>query len=183
MVVRRREFGHEHDDELDLAMTTTTAEAIIDQAIAVILDLTPLSAAGLKFDRSPRRYPLRDWAAKAPDSAITRKFEIRTDGALVEPEHEDIACRRVMQPMLIQIAYAPKLLALYGPDDLDDLEDIIETDGKQIRDALYPTGGLCGDGHIATVVNPLPLERFSDDVWFQPLAVEAHFWVGQSLTF
>lgn len=161
-------------------MTTTTAEAIIDKAIAVLRGLSPLTASDLRFDRSPARYDLRTWALQAP---CTRRFEIRTDGDRVDPEDTDISVLRVMQPMLITVAYSRKLVGTYGIADLNDLEDVVETDAKQICDALYPTGGLAGDGHIATVPTIGDLDRAHDEVWFQAIPVEAHFWVAQSLTF
>lgn len=168
-------------------MTTTTIEAIVAKTIAVIAGLTPLITDKPRFERAPLRYPLRDWALKTgAASALTRKFEVRAVDAQDDPDRDDrqsdLGVMRVTQPMLVTIAYSTQILGLYGLDDLDDLEDVMETDAKQIRDAIYPTGGIAGAGHQGTKVTPEEPDRANGAVWFQPLTCTAEFWVAQSLT-
>lgn len=169
-------------------MTTTTAEAIVAKTISVIGGLTPLITDKPRFVRAPLRYPLRDWALRqaGTGSAITRLFEVRTVDAQDDPDRDDrasdISVMRVSQPMMVTVAYSTQILAAYGLDDLDDLEDVMETDAKQIRDAIYPSGGIVGAGHQGTKVSIEEPDRTNAAVWFQPLALTAEFWVAQSLT-
>lgn len=161
-------------------MTTSTLAEIIAKIATVITALTPGALSAQRFDRAPRRYPLRLWAPQQGASTATlRKFEINRVGPRQDPGVIDPTAYFVNRDVLVTVAY-PVLPALYGRNDLDDLEDIVEADALQIRDALFSPTGLASAAHQETVVVVEDLDRSDDDVWFQPFTLTVKYFSPQT---
>lgn len=163
-------------------MATTTFAAIRDNYITLIEAITPSTHDGSdkKFKRSPRRYMLRDWAIKTGHSAVFRKFEIiRASGVADQLPHFDSDQIQRRERARISIAY-PVDVAFYGTDERDDLDDVMRSDAKQVRDVLFdPDNYLAGQN--AAIVNILGPDRVSENVWFQDLEVDFIYNEAQSI--
>lgn len=161
-------------------MTTSTLAEILAKVRSVVTSLTPGSLSAQRFDRAPRRYPLRLWAVQqGASSATLRKFEVKRTGPREDPGVIDPTAYFVNRDLLLEVAY-PALPALYGREDLDDLEDLVEADALQIRDALFSPTGLANDAHQETVVVVEELDRGDDDVWFQPFTLTVKYFSPQT---
>lgn len=159
-----------------MAVTTTYA-AIRDQQIAKIEALTPALLSQLLFRRAPRRYELAVWAEGAGSAAL-RKFEIRQASSSPDPNLFDPTALERHEEAVILIAY-PVLPALYGTDDLDELEKVMRSDAHQVRDVVFSPGNYLAGQYAAFVEIEEP-ER-GDRVWFQALRCELIYLESQTL--
>lgn len=164
-------------------MQTSTLAAIIDKMTAVIEGLTPAaSPVDARFRRSPIKHKrLRSWCVNAKGSEVFRVFEVYRDGDRDDPGVMDPSATEINMPIRVTIAYPAELVALYGRDDLDDLEDVIESDARQIRDALFSPSNLTDGGHQASIVRVLAPDRSDEKVYFQDLIVTAKYFATQNL--
>lgn len=152
--------------------TTTTFEAIRDAYYTAIEALTPavMTRAEYKFRRHPdRRITVRDWASAQSTDSPFRRFDMRITG---DEEEAPIlhpgtnSAREVNVLATLTVAY-PVLPGMYGGNDLDDLDDVIESDRRQIFDALR-TGANYRDGQNNCQVTVRATDRdTAQDVWFK----------------
>lgn len=160
-----------------MAVTTTYA-AIRDNYIRLIEAITPTLLSQLAFRRGLRRQELEVWAESAGSAAL-RKFEIRLDGDVEDPNTMDFTDADRYEDAEILIAY-PVLPALYGTDDLDEMEKVMRSDARQVRDVVFSPGNYLS-GQSAAFVEIRKPER-GDRVWFQPLRLSLIYLESQSLT-
>ncbi len=150
-------------------MNTTTWAAIRSSIVGLIEDIDATTAhTDVSFARAPRRYELKKWV-KNVGSAALRKFEVSRIGQVTDPAVQSPTHVQRNDKAKITVAY-PALPALYGAEDLDDLEDIMRTDASQIRDAVFSQGNYLSGQHAAFVKIDEPVK--TDTVWFQPLSVD-----------
>lgn len=162
-------------------MAQTTFAAIRAQIIAVIEALTPAThdRPEDKFRRSPdKRQPVDAWALTHGADTCFRKFDLRISGAVQDPEVFSNPIRRT-QAAVITIAY-PVQPALYGSEDIDDIEDVIASDAHQIRDAVFNPDNLL-EGHVANIVTIEDVDRNDPRVWFQRLTLSIIYYHSQFL--
>jgi hypothetical protein len=160
---------------------TTTLATIRDAMITEIEALSPSSHADKLFRRGKKRKSIREWAANQNSgSAVFRRFEIVRTGEATDPPLMDPSAVERSEDVIITVAY-PVLPALYGSDDLDDLEEIARADAKQIRDVVFASDNYVS-GQLAAFVTIQPLDRGDEDVWFQDLVVNVRYYEAQSLS-
>ena len=164
-----------------MPLTTTTYDAIRDQMATTLHGLTPTLLSNRLFEEHlPKRRRLRDHAAQHPGEELFRSFEIRR-GAATEPGLLDPDAVLRNETVTVTVAY-PTLLALYGTDDLDEVERLIRGDARQIRDAVFSAGNYVS-GQLAALPIELDAPDTSDaDCYFQEIAFTAIYYEGQTLT-
>jgi hypothetical protein len=85
------------------------------------------------------------------------------------------------EQVTITLAY-PLALGMFGCEDLDDVEDLIRADAKQIRDAIFSAGNYV-TGQLAARPLDLPeTDRGGEGIWFQDLPFDVTYYEAQSLT-
>lgn len=162
--------------------TTTTFKLIRNQMVSVIEALTPsvLNRPENKFRRLPDKTMTLDaWAQSHGADNCFRKFDIRRTGGFTDPEILDPTAHRRTLLCTITVAY-PLNFGIYGANDLDDLEDTIDSDIVQIRDAVFSPGNLI-TGCVANIVTVEDTDRSDDRVWFQRFIVETTYYNAQAL--
>lgn len=159
-----------------MAVTTTYA-AIRDNYIRLIEAITPTLLSQLAFRRGLRRQELEVWADGA-GSAAFRKFEIRQASGSADPNLLDPTALERHEEAVILLAY-PVLPALYGTDDLDEMEKVMRSDAHQVRDAVFSPGNYLAGQYAAFVEIEEP-DR-GDRVWYQPLRVTLMYLESQTL--
>ena len=163
--------------------TTTTFGAIRNQIVTVVEALTPTLMNRLedKFRRCPdKTMKLETWALEHGIDSCFRKFDLRISGSVTDPEVLDPAVHRRTQSATLTMAY-PVNPAMYGPNDLDSMEDVIASDAAQIRDAVFSPGNLLA-GHLANMVTIEDVDREDDRVWFQRFTLSIIYYHAQTLT-
>ncbi|MEK7180392.1 MAG: hypothetical protein AAB706_02865 [Patescibacteria group bacterium] len=166
-----------------MALSTTTATAIIDQMITVIEALTPSSSevspkTNAPFRRAPRRAPLTTWAKGG--SAVLRRFDIVPTGPRVDPGVMDPAATLLERELAVSVAY-PDLPALYGTNEHDDMHTLAEADAVKLRDAIVSPGNHVA-GQLAAYVTQSSLDAATDDVWLLRLTVLVQYYQAQTIT-
>lgn len=156
---------------------------IRDKGILVVESLTPnvMDRPEDRFRRCPdKRQILEAWALEHGADNCFRKFDFRKTGAITDPEvlDIDVMLRRHLATLTMAYPVAP---ALYGPNDLDSMEDVIESDAHQIRDALFNPDNLVGAGHIANIVTIEDVDRANPAVWFQKFTIEVTYYHSVTL--
>lgn len=160
-------------------MITTTYAAIRDRQIRLIEALVPAVIPKARFRRGHQHIPLKTWAStQGVGSAALRRFEIVRNG-VSDPPLLDPAAREVREETLISVAY-PTLAAHYGPDRLDDLEEIMRSDARQIRDVVFSYANYLPGQSLAQVTILQPDRAFAP-VWFQDFSVSLIYTEAQSL--
>lgn len=163
-------------------MTTTTPSAIIAKMSSVIEGILPSSSpSGRAFKRAPQPTGrLRTWALTAGGNVQFRLFEVSRAGSRVDAGTMDPSATMVNLPLRVTVVY-PALPTLYGYRDLGQLEELIESDARQIRDALFAPGSLADGGHHASIVEVQDVDRADGKIWFQEFTVTAKFYAAQAL--
>lgn len=149
-------------------MATTDIPAIRAQLITVIEALTPTRMAEIPFRRSIRRDPIAEVADR--NSAHFRKFEISQPGSGEEDQYINSTQIQRREPVSITVAY-PLLSGFAGPDELDDLRDMMREDRRTLRDAIFdPDNYLSG----VNLFTPPVAEYIEDgaEVWFLVLTTD-----------
>lgn len=163
-----------------MTLTTTTYDAVRDGMATAICALTPAALAGRKYEKlAPARVRLRDHAAAHPGEELLRMFEIRR-GAATEPSLIDPDALLRNETVTVTLAY-PLLLALYGTEDLDEVEKVIRRDARQVRDALFSSGNYVS-GQLAALPGDMDPIDMTADCWFQDLTFTVIYYEAQSLT-
>jgi hypothetical protein len=153
-----------------MAPASTTYDAIRDSYITLLERATPYELPTHAYRRAPRRYDLLEWAASV-GSASLRAFEmVRGEDDIEEPEHEGTGTLERDEVMTITVAY-PVLPALYGADELDDLECVMRSDVRRIREVVQSGSNFLA-GQSRGHVTPNEPDRTDDRVWFQSFRVE-----------
>lgn len=164
-----------------MPLATTTYDAIRDQMATVIHGIAPGLISNRPFEEhEPKRVRLRDHAEQHPGEELFRAFEIRRGTASEPPLIDPDAVNR-NEIVTVTVAY-PTLLAIYGVEDLDEVEKVMRRDARQIRDALFSSGNYVS-GQLAA----LPIEMGAPDAgnadcYFQELAFTVVYYEGQTLT-
>lgn len=164
-----------------MAIVTTTLAAVINKITDVLHALVPGKLPERAFERSHPGLPLAIWALTSPGEEIFRKFEIVAVGPREDPGTQDPSAILVSRTLRLRLAYPATLVGLYGRDDLDDLEDLVEDDARRVRDVVYSPGNLI-DGCNAMIPRIEELGRTEPAVWFQDLSVRVLYYTAQSLT-
>lgn len=161
-----------------MTLTTTTYATIRDRIIRNLIDATPNALAERKFNRAPRRHPIREFPAVGTEAGF-RLFEV-TRGAGSEPGLLDPSAFLRSEILTVTVAY-PLLRAIYGNEDLDDVEDVIRQDARQIRDLVFSADNYV-DGQQAALPLDLPEPDKTDpECWFQDVSFDLRFYEAQSL--
>lgn len=159
-----------------MAVTTTYA-AIRDNYITKIEALAPSLLSQLAFRRGPRRHELAVWADGAGSAAL-RKFEIRLASGTPDPNLFDPTALERHEEAVLLIAY-PVMTALYGTDELDELEKVMRSDARQLRDLVFSAGNYVAGQNAAFVEIEEPERGLR--VWLQPLRIALLYLESQSL--
>lgn len=123
------------------AGTTTTYEAIRDNVETLIVDINPLREQSVKFWRAESMIDFRSWCEENVNACF-RGFDIewigtRPDpGGMVTSTHTEM----VITEAELVVAY-PHQLGLYGEENRRDMQDMMISDGNQIRKAIGIQGG------------------------------------------
>ena len=157
--------------------TTTTFAAIRDNYITVLEALTPTTKSEVPL-RCVKKAELREWAEKNATSAVLRKFDIRR-GDGTEPPFQDPSAIERNEDMVLTVAY-PVANGLYGQDDRNDMEDLIRSDARQIRDAVVSSDNYLA-GQSAALLETLPAPERDEKVWFQVFVFRLIYTEAQSL--
>ena len=162
-------------------MPTTNWYVIRDGYISTITALTPATVAKPKFQERPIRHVgLREWAEENSGSATFRKFQFMRPVAGEEAAFMDPAQFELFEELELVVAYPSQLHNLFGNEGDDDLEQIMEQDGDQLRDAVTSAGNYQSGQNMAKVTS-VEIER-DDDVWFLVLTFEIRYFKSQTLT-
>ena len=163
-------------------MATTTFATIRDNYYTLIAAITPTvrTTDGYVFRKPPRRSMLRDWALTVGTEAVFRKFEISRSGSAADqlPHFDSDALQR-RERARVTVAYHTAV-AFYGEDEIDEMDDVMRSDARQIRDVLFDTGNYVS-GQNAAIVTILPPDRARRGVWFQEFDVDFIYNEAQSL--
>lgn len=159
--------------------TTTTYEAIRDSYITKIKALSPSRVSNLLFDECPRNMSLRDYAGMAGSAAI-RKFQFERTGFVEDPPVLDWTAKETNEDITLTVSY-PTTFALYGKADRNDLEALMRSDARQIRDLIF-SGGNYLAGHTASFVTILRSDRKSSSVWYQGFGISLIYTEAETLT-
>lgn len=157
-----------------MAITPTTLAAVIDGMTTTIQNLAPDVMARHLFKRVGRLHDLRTWSESTPGEAILRKFEIVRPEGPSGPGVIDPTASLFRRDLEILIAYPARPTGLYGDERIEDLEDVIDSDGHQIWTKLYESSSLvAGAGAYIPTVGAT--DR-GEDVWFLPITVEVQWY-------
>lgn len=141
-------------------MALATLEAVRDQALTKIEELTPTTLPADKFrrHRAERDGRLEDWA-EAHVTACLRRVSVREVGPEEGPTVSNLTEERVRTVIEIRVAYPQS--HRYGRDNARDRDDVIKEDWKKIKYAISGDGGAAR-GNFSTVTDgsydctPLP---------------------------
>lgn len=165
-------------------VTTTTFQAIRNNAYTKLKAITPSVRSDVLFLRSPMEYKegLREFAERVGASAF-RVVELAQDSE-VDPEVCAPDAKRVTVTATLTIAY-PNLPGVAGTGVLDDtnltvLRDVIAADAKQVSDKLHSsTNYVAGQNPTTVVIGDL--DRGNPLMWFQSFTLTFEFYKAQSL--
>ena len=158
--------------------TTTTFAAIRDNMVTVIQALTPASLPDTTFKRLPANHELRTWALQNGSTAVFRRFQVLRGGSEEAPLLDPDAFERNEAAFLSVASPAPP--GLGGPDDLQDLDDIMRADARALRDAIFSADNYLAGQSLASVTIEAP-DRSDDAVWFQDFTIQLIYLEAQSL--
>ena len=161
------------------ATGTTDYWTIRDNMILKIEALTPSLLVGDPFRRSKQREGLREWAGRTASTAVLRRFDVRRPAPAPDPNVLNSARLVRNETIRVEVAY-PVDVALYGTADIDDIEKVMRSDARQIRDCIFSAGNYVDGQHAAFVSIEEP-DQASDRVWFQAFTVEIIYNEAQSL--
>lgn len=163
-------------------VATTTWGTVRNNLITVVQAITPslLNRPENLFRRCPdKSMSVDQWAITHAADTCFRRFDVRRAGQWQDPEVLDPTAIRRQMPAMITVAY-PVNVALYGADDLDDLENLVDSDAMQIRDAVFSPDNQVS-GQTYTLVTVDDLDRADPRVWFQRFTLEVEFYTTQNL--
>lgn len=165
-----------------MAVNTTTFALIRAQVYTVLEALTPTAKPVDKlFRRAPKKsQTLREWAAESPNSEKLRFFDYRVTGTEEPLPFFDTAAREVLVEATLTVAY-PRQVGLYSTDDLDGIEDVMESDAVQIFDAVFTPDNYLSGQNLAEVLRVVPDRPEGSKVWFQEFVVRNSFYRAMSL--
>lgn len=163
-------------------VATTTWGTVRNNIVSVIQTITPsvLNRPENLFRRCPDKTMLVEaWAIAHAADTCFRRFDVRRSGPWSDPEVCDPTAMRRTMPAVVTVAY-PVNVALYGANDLDDLESTVDSDAIQIRDACFSPDNTVS-GQTYTIVTVEDLDRADARVWFQRFTLELEFYTTQTL--
>lgn len=159
--------------------STTTFALIRDQIVTKVKALTPTLLAGDKFDHVPKRYDVREFVESSGGSGVLRRFDIQRAGTTETLPH--LSTSEVMREEYARLTVAyPRTYGRYGTNDRLDMEDVIRSDARQIRDTIMSTGNFVSGQQEAQVAIEEP-ER-GDATWFQPFMIRLLYHEAQTIT-
>lgn len=172
-LVNRRWFLFGADDaQPSVERTLVTLPEIRAFLMPLIEDLTPTRLDTDRFRRREGRVPLRQQPAT---SALFRRFELRAEGRRNGGGQDHADAVYVQRRLRLEVAYPTAVVGLYGTDDLDDLADIMDADGRQLRDLLASPANVTNEAHVASFLTIDGPDRRSAGVWFLRLAVDVRY--------
>jgi hypothetical protein len=167
---------------------STTLSAIKARIRVVLEAATPTTALASDLFRScPNTSQLlREWVTDNAGDQCLRKFDLRRvgDSAEREPFGGGGAGDEIQRDelLLLTVAY-PRLERLYGDDGLDDMEDVIRGDARQIRDLITSGSTSVAVSGWQGVLHTVIHEPERDGaVWFQTLTFSVSYCEAQTLT-
>lgn len=159
---------------------TTTFKLIRNQVHTVLTALTPALISGSPFRRADnKRLPLREWALANASSAIFRSFDYRVTGPEEMLPYFGTSEREVRVEATLTVAY-PVLVGLYGIEDLDSMEDVIESDAQQIWDEVFTPDNYASGQNLAEVIRTSP-DRADPKCYLQEFVIANSFYRAMSL--
>lgn len=159
--------------------TTTTYSAIRDNYIAVLEALTPTRLTNHRFRRSPRDMRIRQWAPQVGSGAM-RHFEFIRGDLVADPIVMDPSAVERDEDMILTVAY-PAKFALYGRNDIDDMETVMRTDAQIIRDLMFSSSSYL-PGHSAGFPQLELTDRADQRCWFNVFRISLIYTETQSLS-
>jgi hypothetical protein len=163
-------------------VTTITLTEIIAHLVTVVEDLTPTadpSARPFRRSSAPNREPLRRWAPDVGGNGLLRLFDLRRSSARSDGGINHFAARLATVELTMTLAY-PATPSLYGLDEYEELEALIEKDAHQIHDALSGAGALAGAGHIAVYPTIEALDQALERIWYQELSLDVLHYIARA---
>lgn len=120
-------------------MPTTTAAAIREQMVGLIVGLTPAYDSAVPFvpSTSDRHGNIRSWSRANP-SASTRRFQVRSRVVRQWTDITNTDVEAVLATFEIVVAYAQT--HRWGPDAALDRDDVIESDQSWIEQTVGRDG-------------------------------------------
>jgi len=128
----------EEEEEPSAATSTTDFETMRDNMCTVLRALTPRRLSDRKFDQVTDEETLTALVERMPAEGLFRKFEILRAGerSLLSPTIINPTAVEYQQAARLLVCY-PVLKNLVGVEKLRDLEDLMDADAQQLRDALF----------------------------------------------
>jgi hypothetical protein len=160
-------------------VNTTTLPLILAKQAQVIAGLAPTMLRELAFERAPKNLPLRAAIQEEPTSPWFRRFDIWPVAASQTSSFFSTEAQEVVRTVVATVAY-PLDLATYGRNDLVDVLSVVESDARQIRDAIFSPDNYLA-GQTAAFVELNELDRAFADLWFQEFLIELHYYEAMSL--
>lgn len=151
-------------------VTTTTWCDVRDGIIAVLEALTPTLLGRLPFRHVHRAFTVRQFVDRSGSAAV-RKFDLRRETVVQQLYHAARVAEQ-RERAVLTVAY-PTVLALYGIKDHDELERVMRSDARQIRDAVISFTNWI-PGQKGAWLDVLPTKRAAG-AWFQEYEIRAEF--------
>jgi hypothetical protein len=129
-------------------MATTTYKDIRDSLSSRISNITPTLLAGDLFRQLPKGYLHETWVATG-SSELLRKFAWRR-GLVQDPPYQESSVVQRNETVRLTVSY-PDLPGLYGNSDRLEIERVMRSDARQIRDLITSPGGYLSGQHGALV--------------------------------
>lgn len=158
--------------------TTTTFWDIRDNYVTLITALTPTFLPQIKFDQQPNNIELRTFTDLAGSAAL-RKFDFERSGDATEPPYMDWPVMERNEGMRLTVAY-PTLYALYGRSDLNDIDKVVRSDARQLRDTLFGQINYL-PGQSACFVVIKEVDKSDPSCWFQVFECSLIYTEAQSI--
>ncbi len=167
-------------------MANTTTFAAIRDAYGILINrLTPTTLADKGFHR-PGPKELDAMIAGTPTAQLLRGYRFMRSGDTSGDSAVlamDLVERVESADLVVAYPRLPELYGRYqsgGHAGLDDLEDTMRADARQLRDLLTSTSNLIS-GQIQCEVTIKAPDRSAGAVWVQTLGLTLNYYEAQSI--
>lgn len=121
-----------------MSTATTTIDAIRDAFETSIEAISPSNHSSVGFRVSLGEVSFREWAEAHPDAAL-RRFSILRVGSVEPGEVSDASVEEKLATLELVVAY-PKQMALYGVENVRDMQALMQSDAAKINEAIGGSG-------------------------------------------
>jgi hypothetical protein len=164
------------------AAGTTTADTIRDAMIARVRNLVPRRHARDRYRlHDDWAVDFREWCEANPSAAL-RRFSIRDMGPVDQPAVTNAEKELVRRTFEVVVAYPIADSQRYGKGGARDRDDMLESDGYQLNDAIGTNGfqSLEVDVGPATVITEREDRESGAACVFLVLELHVQFWRSMS---